>query len=243
MSSLSAYRKNIYSQNGEDGVLKEILQRLQISAGSFVEFGAWDGKHLSNTYHLLELGWKGVYIEGDQDKFQILEKNMKMFSQQVELIHTYVEPDGKNTLDNLLNSTRIQKTFEVLSIDIDSYDWEIWRSFRNFFPTVVIIEINSSIPVGIYQTHRSQNVLGSSFSSTVDLGAKKGYTPVCHTGNLIFVENSSVEQLKLPTVELNFPETLFDYSWKQLSYSTTIRPCRLCLAKIISKLRNLIVKN
>jgi hypothetical protein len=53
MSSLSAYRKNIYSQSGEDGVLEEILRRLEIRTGSFVEFGAWDGKHYSNNFHLL----------------------------------------------------------------------------------------------------------------------------------------------------------------------------------------------
>ncbi len=218
MSRLSSYRKNVYSQNGEDGVLEEILRRLEIRSGSFVEFGAWDGKHLSNTFNLLEQGWRGVYIEGDKDKFQDLVRNMKQFSGHVELIDAYVEPRGTHTLDNLLAATSIHTEFEVLSIDIDSCDWQIWESLQNYNPTVVIIEIESSIPVGIYQTHRGKEVRGSSFTSTVDLGLKKGYTVVCHTGNLFFVKNGVVPRLELPEIDILFPETLFDYNWKRLSY-------------------------
>jgi len=215
MSSLNTYRSNVYSQNGEDGVLTEILQRLEIRTGVFVEFGAWDGKHLSNTYYLLEQGWSGVYIEGDKKKYQELVHNMEGFSAHVELVNAYVEPTGRHTLDNVLASTRIRREFEVLSIDVDSCDWQIWESFHNYTPTVVIIEINSSVPVGIYQTHRGKEAQGSSFTSTVELGSMKGYTPVCHTGNLIFVRNTAVQHLKLPEMDILFPETLFDYSWKR----------------------------
>ena len=49
-STLSQFRKNKHSQNGEDGVIAEICHRLAITNGFFVEFGAWDGMHLSNTY-------------------------------------------------------------------------------------------------------------------------------------------------------------------------------------------------
>jgi hypothetical protein len=224
MSSLRIYKKNIYSQNGEDGVLEEILRRLDLRTGSFVEFGAWDGKYLSNTYYLLEKGWSGVYIEGDKEKFQALVHNMERFSQHVELINAYVEPKGPHTLDKLLASTRIQREFEVLSIDIDSYDWQIWESIHNYNPTVVVIEINSSIPVGIYQTHRSKEIQGSSFSATVDLGLTKGYQAVCHTGNVVFVKSSLVPQLNLPEMEILFPETLFDYSLKRLSYEAPMSP-------------------
>ncbi len=239
MSSLNKYRKNIYSQNGEDGVLDEILSRLEIRTGSFVEFGAWDGKHLSNTYNLLEKGWNGVYIEGDKGKYQDLVTNMKPFTKHVELINEYVEAVGSMTLDKLLASTKIHKKFEVLSIDIDSYDWQIWESLQNYNPIIVIIEINSQIPIGIYQTHRGGNVQGSSFTATVDLGSKKGYTVVCHTGNLFFVKDNVIPTLNLPGNEILFPETLFDYKWKQLSYKKSIPPCVRRLSDILLKLKNI----
>ncbi len=225
MSSLSAYRKNFYSQNGEDGVLQEICARLGLKQGCFVEFGAWDGMHLSNTFYLLKQGWSGVYIEADAVRFQDLTRNMANFDGRVELINAFVEPEGSNRLDNLLAATKTPRDFGLLSIDVDSCDWQIWLSLQNYSPLVVVVEINSSIPVGIFQTHRGGSIEGSSFSAMLELGNQKGYTAVCHTGNLIFVKRSLVSKMHLPESEIAFPETLFDYSWKALSYKpATVDP-------------------
>jgi hypothetical protein len=242
MSSLSSFRQNVYSQNGEDGVVHEILRRLEIIKGQFAEFGAWDGKHLSNTRYLLEQGWGGVYIEGDRERFQQLTQNMQPFAERVELINAYVEPGGKNTLDSLLARTRLRSEFEVLSIDIDSFDWQVWERLKTFDPTIVIIEINSGVPVGIYQTHRGSNVQGSSFTATVDLGTVKGYAAVCHTGNLIFVRNNAVPLLKLPEQELGFPETLFDYSWTRPCYAPPTSAAQILLSRIRTTLKKMVVR-
>ena len=63
------YAKNIYSQNGEDGIIEELLKRLDIKNGWVCEFGAWDGINLSNTFRLVENGFNAVFIEGDQNKY------------------------------------------------------------------------------------------------------------------------------------------------------------------------------
>ena len=78
---LDKYKKNYYSQNGEDGIIKEILKRTRINNKKnkwCCEFGAWDGKHGSNTYNLvLNYGFKAVYIEGNKDRFQALKELTK----------------------------------------------------------------------------------------------------------------------------------------------------------------------
>ncbi len=240
MSTLSKYRKNIYSQNGEDGVIREICSLLNIKIGFFVEFGAWDGKHFSNTYHLLEQGWKGVYIEGDERKFSDLLRNTQKYRNTITLIQTYVQAEGEHCLDSLLSSTNLEKDFDLLSIDIDSYDWHVWKSLQKYNPKILLIEINSSIPVGIYQTHRNSKVQGSSFTATIELGKEKGYVPVCHTGNLIFVKKNLVEELGLPEEELQYPELLFNYDWKHIRYeSITPVPLRI-LTLIYNWLRKFI---
>ena len=56
---------NVYSQNGEDGVINALLAIFRIRHGWVCEFGAWDGRYLSNTFNLVENGFSGVFIEGD----------------------------------------------------------------------------------------------------------------------------------------------------------------------------------
>ena len=76
-TSLLKYSSNVYSQNGEDGVIKEIIKRLSLDKKDknwCVEFGAWDGIYLSNTFNLVKQGWEAVYIEGDQKRFKDLLK-------------------------------------------------------------------------------------------------------------------------------------------------------------------------
>ena len=45
---LLAHAADVWSSTGNDGIIAEIFRRLGRSTGTFVEFGAWDGVHLSN---------------------------------------------------------------------------------------------------------------------------------------------------------------------------------------------------
>jgi hypothetical protein len=213
VKNFNQYRKNVFSQNGEDGVLAEILNRLQISTGSCVEFGAWDGKFLSNTYNLVKQGWQAIYIEGDATKYEDLKRTCAEHPNLIHPIRAFVGYDGANSLDGLLAPTKLARDFELLSIDVDSTDFQIWAALKNYQPKIVVIEINSSIEPGILQVHRDEHIAGSSFSSTLRLGREKGYRLVCHTGNMIFVEESLVPKLGLSPLELQAPELLFDYMW------------------------------
>lgn len=215
MKTLLKYSSNRHSQNGEDGILEEIFKRLAIKTGWFVEFGAWDGKHLSNTYALLEEGWKGVDIEGEPERYKELEKTAAKFPSQLQTIETFVEPQGKNSLNALLKKTSLPKGFDLLSIDIDSHDWWIWEPFSQFNPKVVVIEINSGFPPGkeYVQPLNLTKRIGTSFTSMLRLGREKGYTLVCHTGNMIFVRNDLAGKLNLPKDELESPNDLFVSDW------------------------------
>ena len=213
---LNKYGKNIHSQNGEDGIIAEILNKLNLGDEKnswCVEFGAWDGIHLSNTFALVENGWNAVYIEGESERYQDLLKTKQKFP-KIFPIEAFVArySDEEKSLDNILAKTNISKDFELLSIDIDSYDCDVWESLSNYEPKIVIIEINSSIPPGILRRH-SKETQGNSFSSTLAVGMKKGYTLVCHTGNLIFVKNELIDQLEIPKRYIDYPELLFLNRW------------------------------
>ena len=209
------FSKNIYSQNGEDGILAEILLRLQTGSKDSwcVEFGAWDGILFSNTFALVERDWNAVYIEGNPTRYRDLldtkEKHQKIIAIEAFVAH---QPDDENSLDKLLLTTIIPKDFELLSIDIDSYDCEVWESLSNYEPKIVVIEINSSVLPGILWRH-SCKTAGNSFSSTLNVGIRKGYTLVCHTGNMIFVRNDLLHKLDFPQRYVDFPELLFLMDW------------------------------
>ena len=81
-SDFEKYRYNNYSQNGEDGIIQEIILRLKnkISKDPWcVEFGAWDGNHMSNTFNLIKNGWHGLYIEGCPERYKALVKTCNKF--------------------------------------------------------------------------------------------------------------------------------------------------------------------
>lgn len=210
------YRLNIHSQNGEDGVIKEILKRLNLDQKEnwCVEFGAWDGIYLSNTFALVERNnWNAIYIEGSKERYKDLVENAKKYKKIVAL-NKFVESEQnhENSLDNILSQTLLPKDYELLSIDIDSYDLSIFSEYKGN-PKIVIIEINSSIPPGIFQWHNGKKFIGNSFSSTLAVAKEKGYTLVCHTGNMIFVRNDLISKLDISESIINYPEKLFIDSW------------------------------
>ena len=96
----NTYSKNIYSQNGEDGILEELLKRLNINNGWVCEFGAWDGIHLSNTFNLVKNGFDAVFIEGDVNKYNDLLRTVNKYNNIIP-INAFVDyKDTQNSLDN-----------------------------------------------------------------------------------------------------------------------------------------------
>lgn len=63
-----------YSQNNEQ---EEIIKYFNGKTGTFLDIGANDGKTLSNTRALAELGWKGVLVEPSPKAFALLKENYK----------------------------------------------------------------------------------------------------------------------------------------------------------------------
>jgi len=50
-----------YSQNGEDFLLWSLFKGRK--SGFYIDIGAFDGIHLSNSYYFEKNGWDGVCVE------------------------------------------------------------------------------------------------------------------------------------------------------------------------------------
>jgi len=199
---LSTFAKNVYSQFGEDGILAAVFGKIGEGSRTCVEFGAWDGRYLSNTGHLVEQGWRGVFIEGHPERFRDLEKSYAG-NPRVTTLNRYVEadPNSESALTNLLNAAAVPTDFDLLSIDIDGNDYHIWKTLApEFMPRVVVIEFNPSIPNDIIFIQDSVPSLhqGSSLAALVELGREKGYELVATTDcNAFFVRSSLFAQFDI----------------------------------------------
>lgn len=196
MSNLQQYQKRVYSQEGEDGIIEEIMRRLLVTKGWFVEFGARNGVDLSNTWRLSEQGWNGVYIECDPAWFQGLKGNC---APRPNLTCINAKVDSRdNRLDVLLAKTPIPKDFDLLSIDIDGHDYWVWKA-TELRPKVVVIEYNShfdpteSKVIADDPSYRyvCDQHYGASALALCKLAKTKGYTLVAYTEilNLFFIRN------------------------------------------------------
>ncbi len=202
------YRSDIYSQAGEDGIIAKVLDLLQCDGGWCVEFGAWDGLHLSNTRNLIDSRqFSAILIEADSTKYQELRRNYAN-QPRVIALKRMVGFNDSDGLDAILRETPIPEEFDLLSIDIDGNDYHAWRAIRRYRPKVVVIEYNHSIPTPVLFVQSPDPSIhqGSSLLSLTELGREKGYELVCVLEfNAVFVRR---EYYPLFEIERNTPEDL-----------------------------------
>jgi FkbM family methyltransferase len=204
--------KNVYSDNGEDGLLDQLLTELDIKTGTFCEYGAGNGISSSNTRNLIEKrGFTGLYIEGNAYVHSQLVHNTSHFTgiryRQGMVHHTDEYRDL--WLNTYIDDANIPHDLDVLSININSY--HVWEKF-SYNPKIVIIQTNPyRDPIvtelnGIKQREMNIDILekikpcriaqGTSFLPTIKLGLEKGYVPVAFSGNITFVRKDLTYLLK-----------------------------------------------
>lgn len=210
-TKLNVHARNITSQHGEDGILEYIVSCLGTKAIPAVcEFGAWDGIVASNAYNFWHnKNWKGILIEGDVAKFHELKKNTE--GREVTVLSRMISVRGPDSLDEIFKTNEIRPEIGILSIDIDSYDFHVWKNARYVDPQIVVIEHNQHIPPHIeYFDPEGQVYLKCSAKALEKLGEEKGYKLVCCTKvNSIFIRQSLFDPEKFPDMPA---EWLFDYS-------------------------------
>ena len=193
-SGLANFAADVFSQAGEDGIIEEALKRIEAHVPLdkwCVEFGAWDGRHLSNTCRLIEQkDYSAVLIEGNPSRFETLCRNFPQ--KDVVKVCQLINFQGESTLDNVLGKTPIPEDFDFLSIDIDGCDYYIFESLKKFRPKLVCIEYLGTAPndVQFVQPRDFAVKQGASAAALVALARQKGYALAAVTAsNLILIRS------------------------------------------------------
>jgi glycosyltransferase involved in cell wall biosynthesis len=178
-ASLSGYELRAYSQNGEDGVLAEVLRRIGVTERYFVEFGVESGQEGNCVYLADVADWHGLFMEAGDEMFESLERK-------------YAARPGVATIRARVMAENVERLFaqagvppepDVLSIDIDGQDYWIWEAVEQYRPRVVVIEYNSALdPVRkLVEPHDpgegwdGSADYGASLGAVRALGERKGY--------------------------------------------------------------------
>ncbi len=196
---LLTHRYNVFSQNGEDGIIKYIFEKIGSGSSICCEFGAWDGIHLSNCRDLILQGWTAVLIEGDKNRYHRLTRTYAD-TPSVKPVHRFVDT-AQNRLDEILREVNIV-SLDLLSVDIDGLDYQIFESL-DIRPRVICIEVGGGhdprslafVPISI-----AKNNVGQPLTLFEQLAKKKGYSLVCYTGNAFFVLEELCQQYCLPSL-------------------------------------------
>ena len=200
-SDLESSAAGNYSQGGEDGVLLRLFEKIGVRHQYFVEFGAWDGVHLSNTANLrLNHGWSGLLLEGSD----------RADGELVQRAHVHAE-----NVEALFRKNDVPSDFDLLSIDIDGNDYWVWKAIESFTPRVVIVEYNifflpETAKTMAYDAEywwdidNCRKYHGASLAAFEKLGREKGYAlaytePYCP--NAIFVREEDLPtDAELPSI-------------------------------------------
>jgi hypothetical protein len=176
---LPRYHAQVYSQNGEDGIIAEIFRRIGEQSRCFVEIGTGEGGQ-NNTRFLLEQGWRGVWIEADA---AAAANAAQMFADAVKagrltVLNANVTSENVN---QLLASADAPPSFDLLSVDIDFNTSHVWNALR-CQSRVACIEYNASLPPTVdlavpYDPDAvwdGSNWYGGSLKTLERIGAAKG---------------------------------------------------------------------
>lgn len=217
---LRAHEVSLYSENGEDGVIAYLFQKLGVSSRYFVELGAGDAITHSNTYILLLQAWDGLSLDRAHD--------LPPYNLHKEFI-------TKENVNTLLNKYGVPYSFDLLSIRTAYNAFYIWKGISSLYqPAVVAIRFN-----GFHPPHADQVVsyrpfyigdksdyFGASILALYKLGREKGYSLVYaemsgHT--LFFVRDDLIESKNLHFKNMNQVEALYQKATYQCEEDTLDR--------------------
>ncbi|ETI49874.1 hypothetical protein F442_06485 [Phytophthora nicotianae P10297] len=212
----------IYSQNGEDGIIRKIFRHVGTKSKSYVEFGTENGQEC-NTRLLRQIhGWKGLLMDSRHE------------DESIELHREFITRENFMPLLTEKYRRLVPQDLDLLSIDVDFNDFWLLNAvdLTRVSPRVIIVEVNAHIPPNEARTVQYDDsedgsgswdgfsaYFGGSVAAFYHWGARNGYSLVyceSHGVNCFFVRNdvlgANVSAVLGPE-QLQNPPNFFGQGW------------------------------
>lgn len=183
IQEINQLARKVHSQSKQDGVILGILNNLGSLTYKCVEFGAGDGKHLSNTLYLEENGWSRKLFDVEPGSNEVIKER--------------ITPDNINSIFGKHGVSYI----DYLSIDCDGLDPYMFLELE-IRPKLISVEYNSKFSCEeSYIVERNNDHIwqgddyySASLLALKKIGEQKGYTLVYVVDNLdaFFVRNDLI---------------------------------------------------
>ena len=195
-----------FSQADEDGITLEIVRRLQIDKGRFLELGVGDGLE-NNTLILLASGWRGVWLGGEDLRVSLKKCKRLKFEQ------AWITRD--NVIDLIKKNIGHDLNLDLVSLDLDGNDLFVAETMleEGVSASIFIVEYNSRFPGEVdfsidydpQHTWTGGDYYGASLQAFCNLFERFGYSLICCNaatgGNAFFVQTNNLD--KFPEVPKN----------------------------------------
>jgi hypothetical protein len=152
VADLHAAESSTYSQNGEDGLLAALFERVGAPTRVFAEIGASDGAE-NCTRALAEQGWRGFWFEGDPER--VARAEVTAAALDVDVTQAMVSAAN---VAQLFAGAGVPAQLDLLVVDIDSNDyWVLGAALAVCTPRVVVVEYNATFAPGSFWTRRDRD--------------------------------------------------------------------------------------
>ena len=211
----------VFSQTDEDGILLYIFSIIGTINKHAVEICAGDGTECNIANLILNHGWHGLLVDGNETLVKrgldFYKRDPRTYVYPPLFVHHWITRDNVN--DILINNG-FDGEIDLMSLDMDGVDYWIWDSIKVIEPRVVVVEYQDIIgpdrsltvpykddfnaykyPITL---GRHPNFCGASLRAFTKLAKMKGYRLVgCNRYgyNAFFIKNSLGED-DLPEINI-----------------------------------------
>lgn len=184
ISSLDEVEFKVFSQWGDDGIIQWLVNNVEFSNKTFVEFGVENYRESNTRFLMMNNNWSGLVMDGSEANVAQIANSEYFWKYNLSAKTVFIDTDNIN---NHLSSSDLGKEVGILHIDLDGNDYWIWKEINAISPIVVILEYNSvfgidraiSVPYDkeFYRTraHYSNLYFGASIRALHQLSEDKGY--------------------------------------------------------------------